>query len=42
MGHHHHHTGPQTGDRMVTLAIFVNLCLTAIQIIGGILSGSLA
>jgi cobalt-zinc-cadmium efflux system protein len=43
-GHNHHHHGidPATGDRMVFWAIVVNLALTVAQIVGGLLSGSLA
>jgi cobalt-zinc-cadmium efflux system protein len=39
---HHHHIDDATGDRRVGLAIAVNLGLTAAQVIGGILAGSLA
>jgi cobalt-zinc-cadmium efflux system protein len=43
MGHHHHHAADaQAGDARVALAIAVNLGLTVAQIVGGILSGSLA
>ncbi len=45
MGHdHHHHHGvdPQVGDRRVAMAVAVNLALTAAQVIGGVLAGSLA
>lgn len=43
MGHgHHHHIDPQAGDRRVFAAIAVNMGLTVAQIVGGILSGSLA
>jgi len=42
MGHQHHHIDAQTGDRRVALAVLVNLALSIAQIIGGILSGSLA
>ena len=43
MGHgHHHHIDPEKGDRRVFVAIAVNLGLTLAQIIGGIVSGSLA
>ncbi len=43
MGHgHHHHVDPNAGDRRVFAAIAVNMALTVAQIIGGILSGSLA
>lgn len=40
--HHHHHIDPEAGDARVFWAVIVNLVLTAAQIIGGILSGSLA
>jgi cobalt-zinc-cadmium efflux system protein len=39
---HHHHVGAEAGDRRVGLAIAVNLGLTAVQVVGGILAGSLA
>ncbi|SDE70116.1 cation diffusion facilitator family transporter [Limimaricola pyoseonensis] len=47
MGHshhhgHHHHVHPEAGDRRVGGAIAVNLALTAAQIVGGLVSGSLA
>lgn len=43
MGHgHHHHVDPNAGDRRVFAAIVVNMALTVAQVIGGILSGSLA
>ncbi|AUQ64876.1 MAG: cobalt-zinc-cadmium efflux system protein [Afipia broomeae] len=43
MGHgHHHHVDPEAGDRRVVAAIAVNIGLTVAQIVGGILSGSLA
>jgi len=41
-GHHHHHIDPEAGDARVFWAVVVNLVLTGAQIIGGILSGSLA
>jgi len=41
-GHHHHHIDPNAGDARVFWAVIVNLGLTVAQIIGGILSGSLA
>lgn len=40
--HHHHHVDPDAGDARVFWAVVVNLGLTVAQIIGGILSGSLA
>ena len=42
MAGHHHHIDPATGDKRVFLAIAVNLGLTVVQVIGGILSGSLS
>lgn len=39
---HHHHVDPNAGDARVALAILVNLGLTVVQVVGGILSGSLA
>lgn len=43
MGHgHHHHIDPDAGDRRVFAAIAVNLLLTVAQVLGGIVSGSLA
>ncbi|NQW13352.1 MAG: cation transporter, partial [Rhodobacter sp.] len=41
MGHNHHH-GDAGGDRKLTWAITINLALTVAQIIGGVLSGSIA
>jgi len=38
----HAHIDPQSGDRRVSLAIWANGLLTVAQIVGGILSGSLA
>lgn len=40
--HHHHHIDPKSGDSRMALAVGVNILLTVAQIIGGILSGSLA
>ena len=42
MPHDHVHIDPQAGDRRVFAAIAVNLGLTVAQIIGGVVSGSLA
>lgn len=45
MPHDHHthtHIDPKAGDGRLTLAVAVNLGLTVAQIIGGVLSGSLA
>ena len=40
--HGHTHISAQSGDRRVSVAIWANALLTVAQIIGGILSGSLA
>lgn len=40
--HHHHHIDANAGDTRVFWAVVVNLGLTLAQIIGGIVSGSLA
>ncbi len=40
--HGHAHMDPASGDRRVSIAIWANALLTVAQIIGGILSGSLA
>ncbi len=43
MGHeHHHHDVDAMGDRRLGWAIAINMLLTLAQIIGGVLSGSLA
>lgn len=43
LGHgHHHHVDPDAGDRRIAIAITVNIGLSIVQIIGGVLSGSLA
>lgn len=39
---HHHNVDPAAGDARVTWAVVVNLGLTLAQVIGGVLSGSLA
>lgn len=42
-GHnHHHHIDPEAGDLRVGLAVAVNVLLTVAQIVGGLLSGSVA
>ena len=41
-GHGHHHIDPDAGDARVARAVAVNMALTVAQVIGGILSGSLA
>jgi len=40
--HHHPHIDPDAGDARVAWAVVVNLALTLAQVVGGILSGSLA
>ena len=40
--HHHHHHSENLGDGRIATAVSVNLALTLAQIIGGVLSGSLA
>ena len=40
--HHHHHGDAEGGDGRLVWAVAVNLFLTVAQIVGGILSGSLA
>ncbi|PZX12487.1 cobalt-zinc-cadmium efflux system protein [Palleronia aestuarii] len=40
--HGHAHIDPESGDRRVSIAIWANGLLTVAQIVGGILSGSLA
>ena len=40
--HGHAHMDPDSGDRRVSVAIWANAILTVAQIVGGILSGSLA
>jgi len=42
MGHHHHHHDPQGENRSLLLATLLNVLITAVEIIGGILSNSLA
>lgn len=42
MSDHHHHNVDSMGDRRLAIAIAVNMLLTVAQIIGGMVSGSLA
>lgn len=42
MGHNHHHDIDAMGDRRLITAITINMLLTLVQVIGGIVSGSLA
>ncbi len=39
---HHHHGDAEAGDARVTAAVAINMALTLAQVVGGILSGSLA
>ena len=39
---HHHHIDASTGNRRIFWAVAINVLLTIIQIIGGLISGSLA
>lgn len=39
---HHHHVDPDAGDRAVAAAVGINVLLTVAEIVGGILSGSVA
>ena len=41
-GHSHHHIEPKTGNSRVIGAIAINMFLTLVQIVGGLISGSLA
>lgn len=41
-GHQHHHIDPEAGDRQVAFAVAINLLLTVAQIVGGVVSGSIA
>jgi cobalt-zinc-cadmium efflux system protein len=42
LAHRHNHVDPDAGDRRVAIAIAVNIGLSVAQVIGGMLSGSLA
>ena len=42
MAGHHHHIDPAAGNARIFWAVAINVILTIVQIIGGILSGSLA
>jgi len=42
MSHDHGQINPESGDRRVSIAIWANALLTVAQIVGGIVSGSLA
>lgn len=39
---HHHHIDPKAGNTRILWAVAINILLTVVQIIGGLLSGSLA
>ncbi|MEQ5871075.1 cation transporter [Sagittula sp. NFXS13] len=40
--HHHHHVSAEDGDTRVAWAVAVNVGLTVVQVVGGLLSGSLS
>ena len=40
--HHHHHHGQDLKGRNLLISIFLNVIITAAQVVGGIISGSLA
>ena len=40
--HHHHHHSKYDSDRSLIVAVSINILLTVFQIVGGIISGSLA
>jgi len=42
MGHEHHHDVETMGDQRLLIAIFINMLLTLVQVVGGIVSGSLS
>ena len=44
MSHSHHHSygHSHTANGKLTLAVFINVLLTIVQIVGGVLSGSLS
>ena len=43
MGHHHHHNAEHGhGSKNLKVAFFLNLIFTVVEIIGGLLTGSLA
>ena len=42
MSHNHHHHNHQVSGKKMSIAIFLNLLITAGQIVGGLLSGSMA
>lgn len=42
MGHHHHHHHPPVTGRNLLLAILLNIVITAAQVVGGLISGSLS
>lgn len=39
---HHHHIDPKAGNTRILWAVVINIMLTVVQIVGRILSGSLA
>jgi len=41
-GHSHSHVDDNQSDKQLTFAVFINVLLTAVQVIGGVFSGSLS
>ncbi|WP_418609519.1 cation diffusion facilitator family transporter [Pseudoalteromonas sp. US3C1013] len=41
-GHSHSHVDDNQSDKQLTLAVFINVLLTAVQVVGGVFSGSLS
>lgn len=41
-GHSHSHVNDNQSDKQLTLAVFINVLLSAVQVIGGVFSGSLS
>ncbi len=41
-GHGHHHISPEAGDKAMAAAVAINVALTVAEIVGGLLSGSVA
>mgnify|MGYP000259430837 CR=1 FL=1 len=42
MGHHHSHAHPDLKGRNLFISILLNIVITAAQVVGGLISGSLA
>lgn len=41
-GHTHSHVDDNQSDKQLTLAVFINVLLTVVQVVGGVFSGSLS